>query len=270
MGADGSRPVKSEVLEFHLITAESDADSPESCGCRVEWKRIRETMGNEMSAETAMHGGLAAVEQEIALACKEAGRDRDSVTLIAVSKTFGADAIEPVIASGQRVFGENRVQEAKAKWPALMAAHPGLALHLIGPLQSNKAKEAVALFDAVHSVDRPSICEALAKEIRAQGRHPQLFVQVNTGEEPQKAGVAPQDADAFIAACRDKYTLEISGLMCIPPVDQAPAPHFALTAKIAARNGLKNLSMGMSADFAIAVQFGATHVRVGSAIFGHR
>ena len=210
------------------------------------------------------------MEQEIARACKEARRDRASVTLIAVSKTFDADAIAPVIDAGQRVFGENRVQEAKAKWPALMSAYPGIALHLIGPLQSNKAKEAVALFDAIHSVDRPSICEALAKEIKSQKQQPELFVQLNTGEEPQKAGVAPGEADAFIAGCRDKYGLTISGLMCIPPVDEAPAPHFALTAKIAARNGLKNLSMGMSADFAIAIQLGATHVRVGSAIFGHR
>src|ERR1700716_4342464 len=214
--------------------------------------------------------GLAAVEQEIARAWKEARRDRASVTLIAVSKTFGADAISQVIAAGQHIFGENRVQEAKTKWPGLMTAHPGIALHLIGPLQSNKAKEAVALFDAIHSVDRPSICEALAKEINSQKRRPQLFVQLNTGEEPQKAGVAPGEADAFIAGCRDKYGLEISGLMCIPPVDDPPAPHFALTAKIAARNGLKNLSMGMSADFAVAIQFGATHVRVGSAIFGAR
>ena len=213
---------------------------------------------------------LATVEQEIARACKEARRDSASVTLIAVSKTFDAAAITPVIEAGQRVFGENRVQEAKAKWPGLMSAYPGLALHLIGPLQSNKAKEAVALFDAIHSVDRPSICEALAKEIESQKRTPELFVQLNTGEEPQKAGVAPDAADAFIAACRDKYGLQISGLMCIPPVDDAPAPHFALTAKIAARNGLKNLSMGMSADFAVAIQFGATHVRVGSAIFGAR
>ena len=214
--------------------------------------------------------GLTTVEQEIARACKEARRDRASVTLIAVSKTFAAETIAPVIEAGQRVFGENRVQEAKAKWPGLMSAYPGIALHLIGPLQSNKAREAVALFDAIHSVDRPSICQALAKEIDAQKRQPQLFVQLNTGEEPQKAGVAPAEADAFIARCREKYGLAISGLMCIPPVDDAPAPHFALTAKIAARNGLKNLSMGMSADFAIAIQFGATHVRVGSAIFGHR
>jgi PLP dependent protein len=214
--------------------------------------------------------GLASVESEIARACKEARRERSSVTLIAVSKTFAADAITPVIVAGQRVFGENRVQEAKAKWPELMSAHPGLVLHLIGPLQSNKAKEAVALFDAIHSVDRPSICEALAKEIISQNRQPELFVQVNTGEEPQKAGIAPADADAFIANCREKYGLSISGLMCIPPFDDPPAPHFALTAKIAARNGLKNLSMGMSADFAIAIQFGATHVRVGTAIFGKR
>jgi len=190
--------------------------------------------------------------------------------LIAVSKTFGAESIAPVVAAGQRIFGENRVQEAKAKWPALMSAYPDLALHLIGPLQSNKAKEAVALFDAIHSVDRPSICQALAKEIESQNKHPELFVQINTGEEPQKAGIPPGEADGFVAACREKYGLTISGLMCIPPVNEAPAPHFALTAKIAARNGLKKLSMGMSADFAIAIQFGATHVRVGSAIFGHR
>ena len=213
---------------------------------------------------------LATAEQEIARACKQARRDRASVELIAVSKTFGAEAIAPIIEAGQRAFGENRVQEAKAKWPPLMSAYPGIALHLIGPLQSNKAKEAVALFDAIHSVDRPSICEALAKEIESQKKRPELFVQINTGEEPQKAGVAPGEADDFIKSCRETYGLTVSGLMCIPPVDEAPAPHFALTAKIAARNGLKNLSMGMSADFAIAIQLGATHVRIGSAIFGAR
>ena len=210
------------------------------------------------------------MEHDIASACEHARRDRGSVTLIAVSKTFDAGAIAPVIAAGQRVFGENRVQEAKAKWPGLMSSYPDIALHLIGPLQSNKAKEAVALFDAIHSVDRPSICEALAKAIDSQKKRPELFVQLNTGEEPQKAGVAPADADTFIASCREQYGLTISGLMCIPPVDDAPAPHFALTAKIAARNGLNKLSMGMSADFATAIEFGATHVRVGSAIFGHR
>jgi PLP dependent protein len=229
-------------------------------------------MMNEDQNAVTSHSpnALAAVEDEIARACKDARRERASVTLIAVSKTFDAGAITPVIESGQRVFGENRVQEAKAKWPALISSYDGLLLHLIGPLQSNKAKEAVALFDAIHSVDRPSICQALAKEIESQKKRPQLFVQINTGEEPQKAGIAPQEADAFLAACRDTYGLKISGLMCIPPVNEAPAPHFALTSKIAARNRLTNLSMGMSADFATAIQFGATHVRVGSAIFGHR
>ena len=213
---------------------------------------------------------LARVQSEIAKACAEAKRDPASVTLIAVSKTFAADTIAPVIAAGQRVFGENRVQEAKAKWPALRAAHPGLELHLIGTLQSNKAKEAVALFDAIHAVDRVSLAEALAKEIARQGRRPQLFVEINTGEEAQKGGVVPGEADGFIKACRETYGLEIAGLMCIPPFEEAPAPHFALTARIAARNGLKLLSMGMSADFATAIAFGATHVRVGTAIFGSR
>lgn len=214
--------------------------------------------------------GLAAVKAEILRACQDARRDRKDVTLIAVSKTFGEDAIRPVLEAGQRVFGENRVQEAKAKWPQLAAAYPGTELHLIGPLQSNKAKEAVALFDAIHSVDRDSLCEALSKVLPASGRAVELFVQINTGEEPQKAGVAPQDADGFIAACRERWGLTIAGLMCIPPADEAQAPHFALTAKIAKRNGLAKLSMGMSADFAEAIAFGATHVRVGSAIFGHR
>jgi pyridoxal phosphate enzyme (YggS family) len=214
--------------------------------------------------------GLARVRAEIAAACAEAKRDPANVTLIAVSKTFPAHAIEPVIAAGQRVFGENRVQDAKAKWPALRETHPGLELHLIGPLQSNKAKEAVALFDAIHSVDRSSIAEALAKEIARQGRRPALFVEINTGAEPQKAGVLPEDADDFIKTCRETHGLEVAGVMCIPPFDEAPAPHFALTAKIAARNGLRLLSMGMSADFASAIAFGATHVRVGTAIFGTR
>src|SRR5256884_6647057 len=214
--------------------------------------------------------GLSKVRTEIARACRDAGRDPASVTLVAVSKTFGAEAIEPVIAAGQRVFGENRVQEAKAKWLPLRSLYPGLELHLIGPLQSNKAKDAVALFDAIHSIDRPSIAEALAKEIARQHRRPLLFVEINTGAEPQKAGVLPEDADAFIKACRETHGLEIAGLMCIPPFEEAPPPHFALTGKIAARNGLKLLSMGMSADFATAIAFGATHVRVGSAIFGER
>jgi PLP dependent protein len=214
--------------------------------------------------------GLTGVCHEIARACRDAGRDPASVTLVAISKTFDAEAIEPVIAAGQRVFGENRVQEAKAKWPPLVARHGGIELHLVGSLQSNKAKEAVALFDAIHSVDRGSLAEALAKEIAKQGRRPLLFVEINTGAEPQKSGVLPQDTDAFLAACRDRYGLAISGLMCIPPLGEAPAPHFALTAQIARRNGLSLLSMGMSADFETAIAFGATHVRVGSAIFGAR
>jgi pyridoxal phosphate enzyme (YggS family) len=221
--------------------------------------------------ETMNRGlGIAAVRGDIARACREAGRDLASVTLVAVSKTFGADAIEPVIAAGQRVFGENRVQEATTKWPPLMARHPGLQLHLVGSLQSNKAREAVALFDAIHSLDRESLAAALTKEIANQGRQPVLFVEINTGAEPQKAGIRPQDADAFLAVCRDRHRLSVSGLMCIPPVDEAPAPHFALTAQIARRNGLSLLSMGMSADFAMAIRFGATHVRVGAAIFGAR
>jgi PLP dependent protein len=226
-----------------------------------------------MTSPAALHdptAGLAAVRREIDEACRAARRRPEDVTLVAVSKTFGAEAIGPIIAAGQRVFGENRVQEAVSKWPALREAYPGLELHLIGPLQSNKAREAVGLFDAIHSIDRESVCTAVAKEVERQGRRPTLFVQVNTGAEPQKAGVLPKDADAFIAACRDRFGLAIAGLMCIPPVDEPPAPHFALTAKIAARNGLRLLSMGMSADFALAIRFGATHVRVGSAIFGHR
>lgn len=213
---------------------------------------------------------LAKVHDQIARACAEARRDPAAVTLVAISKTFGADAIEPVITAGQRVFGENRVQEAKAKWPPLKQRHGGIELHLVGALQSNKAKEAVALFDAIHAVDRPSLAEALAKEIARQGRKPTLYVEVNTGAEPQKAGVLPEDTDAFVKTCRESYGLDIAGLMCIPPADEPPAPHFALTAKIAHRNGLKLLSMGMSADFPLAIAFGATHVRVGTAIFGAR
>jgi pyridoxal phosphate enzyme (YggS family) len=225
---------------------------------------------NDSPSDRTAADRLAAVQRHIAQACAEARRDPGSVTLVAVSKTFAADAVAPVIAAGQRVFGENRVQEAKAKWPELKARHPDVALHLIGPLQSNKAKEAVALFDAIHSVDRPSLCAALAREIDKQGRAPLLFAEINTGAEPQKAGILPEAADAFLAACRGTYGLSIAGLMCIPPADEAPAPHFALTAKIAARNGVTLLSMGMSADYETAIRFGATHVRVGSAIFGAR
>jgi pyridoxal phosphate enzyme (YggS family) len=213
---------------------------------------------------------LQAVLHEIAEACAKARRDPAGVTLVAVSKTFGAAAIAPVLAAGQQVFGENRVQEAMAKWPALKADYPRTALHLVGPLQSNKAKEAVALFEAIHSVDRPSLCEALAREIARQGRSPLLFAEINTGGEAQKSGVLPQDADGFLERCRETYGLTIAGLMCLPPLGEPPAPHFGLTAMIARRNGLRLLSMGMSADFALAIAFGATHVRVGTAIFGER
>jgi hypothetical protein len=213
---------------------------------------------------------LKAVLEDIGQACAKARRDPAEVTLVAVSKTFGAEAIAPVLAAGQRVFGENRVQEAMAKWPALRARFPTSELHLVGPLQSNKAKEAVALFDAIHSVDRPSLCEALAREIAKQGRAPLLFAEINTGGEPQKSGVLPQDADDFLRRCRESYRLPIAGLMCLPPLGEPPAPYFALTTKIAHRNGLRLLSMGMSADFALAITFGATHVRVGTAIFGER
>lgn len=214
--------------------------------------------------------GLKHVRTEIARACRDANRNPAEVTLIAVSKTFTADSIEPAITEGQRAFGENRVQEARAKWPQLLGKHRGLELHLIGPLQSNKAREAVSLFDAIHSVDRTSLCEALAKEIGRQKRQPTLFVEINTGAEAQKSGVLPEDMDAFLATCRDQHGLSISGLMCIPPLDEPPGPHFALTAKIARRNSLGLLSMGMSADFATAIALGATHVRVGTAIFGTR
>jgi pyridoxal phosphate enzyme (YggS family) len=232
----------------------------------VRVKETRET--GEMSATAAEN--LHEVRKGIEKVAKAAGREASSVQLIAISKTFEAEDIAPVIEAGQRLFGENRVQEAKAKWPRLRERYGGVELHLVGPLQSNKVKEALALFDAIHSVDRASLATELAKEIQKAGKSLQLFVQVNTGAEPQKAGVLPEDADAFIKECRETYSLNISGLMCIPPVEEAPAPHFALTKKIAERNGLKLLSMGMSADYESAINFGATHVRVGSAIFGSR
>jgi len=210
------------------------------------------------------------VRAAMAAACQEAGRDARAVTLVAVSKTVGPAALEAALDAGHRAFGENRVQEAKAKWPALRARYSDIELHLIGPLQSNKVKEAVGLFDVIHTVDRPRLSAALAAEIARQGRRPRLLIEVNTGGEPQKAGVLPPDADAFIAACRERDRLDPQGLMCIPPLDEPPGPHFALLAKIAARNRLDWLSMGMSADFEVAVAFGATHVRVGTAIFGQR
>ncbi|MET1046704.1 MAG: YggS family pyridoxal phosphate-dependent enzyme, partial [Hyphomicrobium sp.] len=209
---------------------------------------------------------LKRVNDEVAAAAKAANRNTDSVQLVAVSKTFDAEAIRPVIAAGQRIFGENRVQEAERKWPPLRAEFPDVKLHLIGPLQSNKAKEAVAFFDAIHTIDREKIARAVAAEMSKQGRALDLFVQVNTGEEPQKAGVMPRETAAFVALCRDELKLPIAGLMCIPPIDEEPAVHFAFLAKLAGELRLSGLSMGMSSDFETAIAFGATHVRVGSAI----
>jgi pyridoxal phosphate enzyme (YggS family) len=213
---------------------------------------------------------LATVRDHIAAAAREAGRDPASVTLVAVSKTFDADHIRPVLQAGQRVFGENRVQEAKSKWPLLRAEFPDVEVHLIGPLQSNKAREAVELFDCIHTVDRPKIAHALAAEMERVGRRPSLFVEVNTGEEAQKAGVLPRNAAELVKLARDELKLPVVGLMCIPPQDEEPALHFALLTKLAKELSLAKLSMGMSADYETAVNLGATHVRVGSAIFGHR
>jgi pyridoxal phosphate enzyme (YggS family) len=213
---------------------------------------------------------LATILSRIDTAARNAGRDPKTVHLIAVSKTFDSEAIQPVIAAGQRVFGENRVQEAKGKWPALREKLGDVELHLIGPLQTNKIRDAVALFDAIHTVDRDRVAAAIAAEMDQQGKRPRLLVQVNTGAEPQKAGVLPEETEAFVAHCRNAHGLAIDGLMCIPPLDEAPAPHFALLAKLAKQMGLESLSMGMSADFETAIAFGATDIRVGSAIFGER
>ncbi|MFT7573497.1 MAG: pyridoxal phosphate enzyme (YggS family) [Paracoccaceae bacterium] len=213
---------------------------------------------------------LAAVEQKIAAAAADAGRDPVLVSLIAVSKSHPASAAAAALAAGHRVFGENRVQEAQEKWPPLRADYPDAVVHLIGPLQTNKTADAVALFDVIQTLDREKLARTLAKEMERLDRRPDLFVQVNTGEEPQKAGVLPLDADDFITKCRDDLGLPVVGLMCIPPVDENPALHFALLADMAARNGLERLSMGMSADYETAVRLGATEVRVGTAIFGTR
>ncbi|MBL8710316.1 MAG: YggS family pyridoxal phosphate-dependent enzyme [Rhodospirillaceae bacterium] len=221
-------------------------------------------------AEKSIAENLSVIRAAMAKAATEAARAADAVTLVAVSKTHPADAVRKALDAGQLVFGENRVQEALAKFPALKAAHPALELHLIGPLQTNKVRDAVALFDVIQSLDREKLAQALAAEMARQNRWPKLFIQVNTGEEEQKAGLRPEAVDAFVAHCRDQLKLPVVGLMCIPPVDQHPAPHFALLAKMARRNGLAGLSMGMSGDFEDAIKCGATHVRIGTAIFGAR
>lgn len=226
--------------------------------------------GFAMSTEQAIQQSLGEVRDTIAETAKNYGREPGDVQLVAVGKTFDADCMRAALSAGQRVFGENRVQEAAGKWPDLRAEYPDLELHLIGPLQTNKVKQALELFDVIQTVDRPKLAKALARDMEKMDRHPRLFIQVNTGEEEQKAGVLPADADAFIKECRDGLGLPIVGLMCIPPVEAEPSLHFALLRKIAQRNGLTGLSMGMSGDYDVAVQFGATHVRVGSAIFGKR
>lgn len=213
---------------------------------------------------------LAAVKQRIAESARANARDPSAITLVAVSKTHGVDAMRLALGAGQRVFGENRVQEAKAKWPALKAEFPDIELHLIGPLQTNKVRDAVALFDVIETVDRPKLARALADEMERTGRQVPCLLQVNTGLEPQKAGLHPESVDAMLRLCQTEYRLPIIGLMCIPPVDQDPAPHFRMLAEAAVRNGLAVISMGMSGDYDIAIAHGATHVRVGSAIFGAR
>ncbi|HEY7549386.1 MAG TPA: YggS family pyridoxal phosphate-dependent enzyme [Hyphomicrobiaceae bacterium] len=218
----------------------------------------------------ATQSRLAEVMRRIAAAARSAGRDPASVRLVAITKTFGPEAIVPALEAGHRTFGENRVQEARAKWPALRERHAGVELHLVGALQSNKAREAVQTFDAIHSIDREKIAAAVAEEMARQSKALQLFIQVNTGEEPQKAGVAPRDTGRLLRTCREQLGLPVAGLMCIPPHDEEPGVHFAFLAKLAAELGLAGLSMGMSADFETAVAFGATHVRVGSEIFGAR
>jgi PLP dependent protein len=222
------------------------------------------------AAPSAVAEHIATVRERIAAAARSVGRDPAAITLVAVGKAQPEERIQAALAAGQRVFGENYVQEAKARWAETRSAWPGLQLHMIGPIQTNKVRDVVALFDVIETVDRPKLAQGLAREMTRQGRRPACFVQVNTGEEPQKAGIWPADADAFIALCRDELGLRVEGLMAIPPEDEEPSLHFALLAKVAARNGLASLSMGMSADYEIAVQFGATHVRVGSALFGAR
>lgn len=223
-----------------------------------------------MTAANQITQNYNEVMSRIAAAAGRAGRQTEDITLVAVSKTFGPEDIEPVLQIPHRTFGENRVQESYGKWPELKSRYPDTVLHLIGPLQTNKAREAVSLFDCIETLDREKLARTLGKEIQAAGKAPELFVQVNTGLEPQKAGIEPQELDGFIQTCRTIYDLPVTGLMCIPPVDEEPALHFALLAKLAGRNGLAKLSMGMSGDFETAIMLGATHIRVGSALFGAR
>ena len=224
----------------------------------------------ESTALSGIPKNLAAVRQRIQETALKAGRPGEAVSLVAVAKTHPTEAVEAALAAGQRIFGENRVQEAQGKYPLLKSRYPDLKLHLIGPLQTNKVREAVALFDVIESLDRPKLAEALARERDLRGRCPELLIEVNIGEEPQKAGISPAEADAFIEDCRGRLALPVTGLMCVPPASEEPSPYFALLREIGRRQGLPILSMGMSADFEIAIRLGATHVRVGTAIFGTR
>jgi pyridoxal phosphate enzyme (YggS family) len=257
--------IGSQVADLHLNFP--DGSTFARAICRPARRRVSGERGGHV-ADAAKR--LGEVRARIESAARRAGRDPATITLIAVSKTFEADAILPVLQAGHRVFGENRVQEAERKWPALRSEYPDLRLHLIGPLQTNKAREAVALFDAIHSLDRDKLAVALVKEISRQGRTPALFVQVNTGAEPQKAGIATEAAAEFVSRCRKEHGLAVEGLMCIPPLDDDPVPHFEMLRRLGDRLRLKSLSIGMSADFEAAILNGATHVRVGSAIFGER
>lgn len=259
-----------------IYMPENVSRNPQKCrpceqSCKAACGKISDPARNiVMNAPVDISENLTAVCQKIAAAARDAERDPADITLVAVGKTFGAERIAPALQAGQRCFGENRVQEAEAKWPDLKAAYDGVRLHLIGGLQTNKARDAVHLFDVIETLDRPRLARALAREMERQDRRVACYVQVNTGEEPQKSGIAPDEADAFIAQCRDEFDLPVAGLMCIPPADEEPSLHFALLKKIADRNGIAALSMGMSADYEIAIAFGATHVRVGTAIFGSR
>jgi len=226
--------------------------------------------GREDRENETIRTNLALVHARISRSAIDSGRSPEAVRLVCVTKGQDLEAVLAALRAGERVFGENRVQEAARKFPALLSEFPDLELHLIGPLQTNKVREAVALFDVIETLDRPRLADAIARECRSLGRQPRLFIEVNTGREPQKAGALPDDADAFISYCRDECGLKIDGLMCIPPAEEQASPHFALLAQIAQRNGLKHLSMGMSADYHLGIQLGATHVRVGSAIFGAR
>ncbi len=261
-----ARPQKHDAGSFGVVSSRKYGNRSRN----VRWPAVKfDNHKGQMQEHSTTQDRLKAIRSRIEVASREAGRDPADIQLVAVTKTFSADEILPALEAGQRIFGENRVQEAKSKWPALRERFPDIALHLIGPLQSNKARDAVHLFDVIETVDRPKIADVLAEEIARSGRDVRLFIQVNTGEEVQKSGVSFGEVEGLFAHCRD-LGLAVEGLMCIPPFEEDSAPHFARLARAAANLGLKKLSMGMSADFETAIREGATHVRIGSAIFGAR